>query len=219
MYDQNVRTDKITNLSETFRITQFITFRKKQAYMLTDKIALFKEKMESYKQQGIETTESKEALDKAKTALKEERYEEAEDYLTTAEEKLETSKTELTRIKKLITMSRGFFEKYWLPILAVLLILTVLTLITLNEAKLKMTRNRLRMLKLERETIHKLIKKVQDKRFNKGKISDSVYTLRMDKYRDKLAEIDRTIPVLETTLKKKIEKQPEKKEGIIKVEK
>lgn len=187
--------------------------------MLTDKIALFEEKMNGYKQQGIETAESKEVLDKAKTALKEERYEEAEDYLTTAGEKLETSKTELTRIRKLITMSRGFFEKYWLPISAVLLILTVLTLITLNEAKLKMTKKRIRMLKLEREIIHKLMKKVQDERFNKGKISDSVYTLRMDKYRDKLAEIDRTIPVLEATLKKKEKLEKKEKEGVIKVEK
>jgi hypothetical protein len=82
-----------------------------------------------------------------------------------------------------------------------------------------MTKKRIRMLKLEREIIHKLMKKVQDERFNKGKISDSVYTLRMDKYRDKLAEIDRTIPVLEATLKKKEKLEKKEKEGVIKVEK
>lgn len=210
-----IKSAKPTNLSEVFRLTQRITFRKQQAYRLLDEMSLFEEKVESFKEKGTIPEDLERDYETSKTALKEERYDESRDYLKSAEEKLRLSKEEVSRIKKIITLGK----RNWLALLAVILGLIVLGFITYSEIRIKILKNKLERFKIKRDKMKGLMKELQEQRFNKGTLSYSTYKIRMDRYREDLAMVNRMIPVLESMLSKtKKKKKPKKeKEGILKV--
>ena len=57
-------------------------------------------------------------------------------------------------------------------------------------------------MKVERNVIDGLIKKIQEDRFRDNKISGLVYNIRLAKYNEKVNEINDQLPVLEERLSK-----------------
>ena len=57
-------------------------------------------------------------------------------------------------------------------------------------------------MKAEKTAISQLIIKNQTDRFKENKISEIVYNIRSKKYKDRMQEIDQTLPVFEERLKK-----------------
>ena len=51
------------------------------------------------------------------------------------------------------------------------------------------------------------MKKTQEERFKKGKISELIYDIRMEKYNKRLNEVKQMMPVLKARLKKKKSKR------------
>lgn len=67
----------------------------------------------------------------------------------------------------------------------------------------KNLKNSIRKKKAEEVALKGLMKKAQEERFKKNKLSGLVYNIRMEKYEEKLNQIKEELPVLEKRLKGK----------------
>jgi len=195
--------------SETLRLTQLIDFKKQQAYRILDNTALLEEKEEEYKNENIDTSEGLELLNQAKISFKEERYDEAEAYLEEADLKLEQASSELSRAKGLVTLSKNFFQRFWIPLTIIIFVLAIIAYPLAKRIRKEMIKDKIKTLKLELKTLDKMLKKAQLACFRDKKISEETYGIREDRYKTRIAEIKNIIPVLEGNLSKKEDKKKE----------
>lgn len=193
--------------------TQEISSRKEKAYELSDSIRALEIKIEGSKKEvvplspiggsrAIDTSGADAILEDAKIAFEKERYDETETLLAEANQNLETKKAELTIVNVITESGKSFIEKNWLGILIFSAVSVVLGTLVWKKYRIKRTRDKLKKLKIEHESLQKLMKKTQIERFREGKISESTYNIRMEKYSERLNEVKQTIPVLEDMLKK-----------------
>lgn len=210
------------NYSEVFRLTQLINFKKEQAYRIIDTISLVEEKENQYKKNKVDTSEGLALLEEAKISFREERYDEAEAYLREAELKLDKASSEYKRVKGLIKLSKNFFQKYWWQIILTIIILVIITPHIVKRIRKNLAKKKLLNLRLESQTLSKLIKKAQEDCFRDKKITQDTYKIRVDRYKSRITEIKHTIPVLEAIIsgeKRKVKKEPKKRKGILEVKK
>lgn len=187
---------------EVLKYTKEISSRKKQAYDLSDSIRALEIKIEEYKK-SINTSGAESILEDVKIAFENERYTETEELLSKANSELENRKSELTTINIMVRFGKNFVEKNWLGILIVLVVMTVSGWLCWRKYRIKRIRDKLKKLRIEKESLIELIKKTQIGRFEKGRIPESIYRIRIEKYNKRLNEIKETIPVLEAMLKRK----------------
>jgi hypothetical protein len=187
---------------EVLKYTKEISSRKKQAYDLSDSIRALEIKIEEYKK-SINTSGAESILEDVKIAFENERYTETEELLSRANSELENRKSELTTINIMVRFGKNFVEKNWLGILIVLVVMTVSGWLGWRKYRIKRIRDKLKKLRIEKESLIELIKKTQIGRFEKGRIPESIYRIRIEKYNKRLNEIKETIPVLEAMLKRK----------------
>jgi hypothetical protein len=187
---------------EVLKYTQEIAARKQRAYNISDSIRALEIKIEGYKK-SLDTSEAENILKDAKIAFEKERYDEAENFLFEANKNIETKKAELTVANVITRSGKNFIEKNWAWILAFTAVAVVSGFILWKKYKIKRIQNKLKKLKIEQESLKKLMKKNQIKRFKKGNISDSTYRIRMEKYNERMNTIKQNIPVFEAMLKNK----------------
>jgi hypothetical protein len=205
--------------SKVFELTQLIAFKKEQAYRILDTISILEKKEKEYSEDKLDTLQSIELIKEAKVSFKEERYDEAEAYLEEADIKLEKSSSEYQRLKALLELSKNFFVRNWWQTLLVIAVLSAITPPLIKIIRKRSAKKKLETLKLELQTINKLMKKAQEDCFRDKKITESTYKIREERYRTRTTEIKHTIPVLEGIIsgeKKKKQKKVEKK-GIIEI--
>lgn len=207
-----------TDYSEVIRLTQLIAFKKGQAYGILDTLSILEEE-ENNTDSGVDTSEVKELLDNARKAFEEGRYDEAEGLLEDADLKLDLSLLEYQRSKGLIKLSKNFFQKYWWQIILVIIILVIIAKPIIKKVRKKLAKKKLETLRLELQTISKLIKKAQEECFKDKKITVDTYKTRVDKYKTRMAEIKHTIPVLESIVSRRNKKKKAKKKGILEIKK
>jgi len=179
---------------EVIKYTNEIARRKNQAYNISDSITASRYKIQEYEKQSffgleIETSGAKILIDEAAINFEEEKYDDAEDLLSEANSNLENEKdnfSALTTIIKLFIFLLSifvifFFIRYFL--------------------KIKNRQQEMKKLELEKKTITNLMKKAQVDRFEKAKISDTLYKIKMEKYTERLTEIDEIFPILKKAQK------------------
>lgn len=180
--------------------TDQINERREQAFLISDDIFAFELKISAYEEQG-EIVLAKDTLEQAKNAFYEDRYEEAQTKISEAESILEEQMLG-SASSNIIQRSPQVFQQYGLFILGALLVLIVSGLLSFNQIKRKLTKNKIKRMKAEQPVLMRLIKRAQEERFKKNKISGIVYNIRVKKYKDRLNEIKEELPVLESSLKK-----------------
>jgi hypothetical protein len=211
---------EVLNYTETYNLVQAIKARRERLYNILDSISLIEEKERDYKERGINTSEALIFLERAKEAFNLERYEEAESYLDKADSELEKARIEQQRIRGLINLGKGFFEKYWLHIVLVVGFLIGISPFVWKETRKILAKRKLDRFRDELNAIESLIRKAQEDYLVKQVISRDVYLARVEKYRDRMMELRRTIPVLSAIARgeKPKKERKEKVEAIIKVE-
>ncbi|MAG19912.1 hypothetical protein CL618_00580 [archaeon] len=155
-------------------------------------------------------------LEAAKISFNEERYDEAEAFLKEADLKLDEASSEAKRLKGLINLSKGFFVKYWWAILLFIILVIVFGPKVAKKVRVKLAKNKLLNLRLELQTLERLIKKAQEDRFKFKKLTKVTYDIRINRYKDRMTEIKHTIPVLESIIGKKVKKKV-KKRGVLEI--
>jgi hypothetical protein len=195
--------------------TEQISERKKQAYVISDSLSILEPKLGEYIELGVDTSEAETLLESTKTAFNEERYEDAEELIDQTNSELDAKRAEMTSVKALTQASKSFVERNWwqITITGILLIIFGSTIYT--KYHILKTKKKVKHLKIERTTLNELMKKAQRERFESGTLSSSEYKIRMNKYKDKIMEIKRTLPVLNSILhKKKTKVKPSKAKAL-----
>ncbi len=207
------------NYTEVIKFTQLIGYRKEQAFRIMDMISLIEEKEIAYSSEGVNTTRGVELLVKGKESFENELYDESEVYLEEADFELERARTEQLRIRELLRLSKNFILRYWWQILIVLIVLGLIAKPVVMKIRKNITQRKLIFLRKELKSLNDLIKKAQVDRFVKKRITGDTYNIRVKRYKDKINEIKRTIPVLENIVYGKVRKKSSKKRGVLEVKK
>jgi len=191
--------------------TNEIGEKKNQIYIIIDSIFVLELEIEEYKNEGIDITETETRLSEIKVEFEQEHYTAAEEILEEAHFKLEEAKLETTSINIITNASKTFFEKYWYEILIILIIIIVVLYFIGKRIKISKIKSRINKLKAEEKSLKELIKKTQRERYSKKGLPASIYELRIKKYKEKINEIQHTLPVLKAKLRKNKKKAKKKK--------
>lgn len=181
-------------------ITNGIKDTREQAYNLRDLIRSAEIDLENYRSEGVDVEEPAAILAAAKEAFNHERYNEAETLLQESIESMEKVLESSSIIGLIAQSSKSFLSKNWLEIIILCAVLALLFRYSWRRALVRKLRRSIKSMKAEKVTIAKLMKDAQKDRFQDAKLSESVYTIRIEKYQDRLNEINYKLPVAEKEL-------------------
>ena len=221
---QQEQEDEIKSLDyrEVLRLTQLISFKKKQAFIVYDSFTIFKEKEQSYEQEGLDTSQAVAIFEKAQKAFREERYSEAATLLDQANSRLEDALKEKQRGKGLIAISRNYIVTNWPFVAIVTVVILLLIPIVFKSVRRNAAGKKVKRLKAEIAATTELIKDAQRECFKDRTITVDTYRVLEEKYKAKIAELKRKIPVLEAISRGEgpvEEKRKEKtRQGILQIE-
>lgn len=190
------------NYGEVLKHTQEISLRKQRAYSLSDSIRAAAIRIGDYRSQEIDATAAETFLSDAKLAFEKERYDEAEVLLLKARSDLEDRRAELSTLNVIVESGKSYFVKNWPAISVAVVAVGLSAWFGWRLSRARRIRNRLRRLRVEKSVLIRLMKKAQVDRYETAEISESIYEIRMEKYNERMEEVKRTLPVLESMLKK-----------------
>lgn len=190
------------NYGEVLKHTQEISLRKQKAYSLSDSIRAAAIRIEDYRSQKIDATAAETFLSDAKLAFEKERYDEAEILLLKARSDLEDRRAELSTLNVIVESGKSYFVKNWPAISVAVVAVGLSAWFGWRLSRARRIRNKLRRLRVEKSVLIRLMKKAQVDRYETAEISESIYEIRMEKYNERMEEVKRTLPVLESMLKK-----------------
>ena len=195
---------------QVFRITQQINFFQKKTYMLIDTIPLVEAKEKSYSQKEVNTRDATTFLQQAREAFQAERYEKAEDILINADTALDKAYSQSQQANALINVGKNFFVRYWWQIILVVVLLIIFTPKITTALQKTLAQRKLQESRLELKSLNQLIIEAQRECFEKRTITTSMYNIRVDRYRKRIADISSLIPVYEDQVGEKKEEYKEK---------
>lgn len=138
--------------------------------------------------------------------IKNERYENVPPLIDkTYQEIIDTQSSQTTLNLFYQTTSRGlkvFFERNWKVISIIVAILLILFLIYRMQIIKWMLKRKIAKLELRKKTIKELIMRTQKDYFEKGKMSEVMYSVRTKKFAELMRDIERQIPLLQEELAK-----------------
>jgi len=212
----NIRNKKTKSEAVDFSLilknTDEINYRKGQLLEIKDKIDLLNYKIDNYTYQNIETSEVADLLNQALVAYQDENFDKAITLLIEGNAVLESNKIKITLGDIVARESLSFVKRNWKNIIITIFGTSVAVYFFYRKHRLSKLKNKIRDLEIEMDVLNDLMKETQTERFVDKKISESLYDIKMEKYRERLnlakSEIKTTRDVLKKLLKKK---KPHKK--------
>ena len=222
---QQAQEDEIKPLDykEVIRLTQLISFKKKQAFIVYDSFTVFREKERSFEEEGLDTSQALVIFEKAKKSFREERYTEAANLLDQANSRLEDVLREKQRGKGIIAISRSYIATNWPFVSIVVVVILLLIPIVFKKVRKSVAGRKVKRIQAEISATTELLKDAQRECFKDRTITTDTYRVLEEKYKAKIAELKRKLPVLEAIARgEKPPVEEEKKEkvrqGILQVE-
>jgi hypothetical protein len=207
----------IYDYSKVVELGEELQARKYQAYDLSDSLSLLEKAVQQYGAEGILIEQGQVMYTDARNAFVQEQYDKADRLITQTYEALETAKQEATGLSFLQEASKNFFQRHWKTILITLFILALIAWPLCDRLHHRWLQQRLRQLLLEEQSILALMKKTQDRRFRKKDLSGTGYTLRIEKYKVKHANVKKDIELIKKLLGERKKVQKKKRKGILEV--
>jgi len=154
---------------------------------------------------GIDVTPARELFNAGITALNIEDYIAAEDYINQAYNKIDELESEfvlmLAAERKEFNLSE-FITENWVFITLSFLLAAFIGFIGNRKIRTMKLRKVLKNLKIEKNTIEKLLRLTQKRYFEFKEIGNSEYNIAIDKYNKRLIQIKKEIPLLNSRLSK-----------------
>ena len=202
------------------RLTEKIKFNKDRAYNIEDYILDMKGDRDDLSE-SVDVKAVNNALLKVEDAFVNERYSETILLIGEAEAVLDDAKSEERRVKGLVNLSKSFVERNFLKIIIILVVLFLLYRPTVKAVRVKLAKNKIQIMKMEMETLRRLLKKAQTECFRDGNMSEDTYKIREERYMSRLNEIKHPLPVLESVVsgKKPADEKPKNKKAILEFKK
>ncbi|MBI4177110.1 MAG: hypothetical protein HY516_01980 [Candidatus Aenigmarchaeota archaeon] len=194
-----------------------ISDRKLQAYNISDSITALALGIEDVRSYGLNTSDVEEVLGKSRTAFQQERYEEAEKLIKQGYAELTSVRAEATIVQIRIKAARenliSFVKDNQNTIIAGVFIAALTSFVVFARITEMRTKNRIKNLAIEKTVLKGLMKKAQYDHFQKRTLTREGYGIKMEKYRERVLEIKRLIPVLRSRLKKRLPPKHKAKAG------
>jgi len=183
----------------------YISEVKQKAFAVNDIMLATEARLNELKEIA-DVTSSEEVLTDAKKEFQSESYDKAELLADKAYKLAEEEAAEITKLSVLYKSSRKsfteFVQVYWKTVLVTAISAIIVGTITYVILSRVLKKRKLVELKLEKEVLIELMKKAQEERFEKGDITQGVYELKSEKFKDRLSEIEKTIRILEEKVEK-----------------
>jgi len=201
---------KKRNYDSVLEKTQTIETRKEKAYEISDSLNSIEVRIEELTEMNLDTSEIREVLEDAKREFRYENYDEADRLISKAFDEISDTEAKQTILKaryeaaknKVITFFT-FFANYKEYVILTVLVSTIMCIILFKIITRIRIKKKLRSLRLEKSVVEDLIKETQKNRYQRGTISKKDYRLTISKYKSRIREIEKRIPVLQKKIKKK----------------
>jgi hypothetical protein len=141
--------------------------------------------------------ETKELFEQVTRAFYEDR-EDTEELLVELKEHIEAKNLESATSN---VLKSNFMKRNWWWVLILFMTAGAVSYMVYKNVASRKLKEKIAKMKLEKQTILELMKKLQQERFKENNISDLVYKIRMKKYKDRLTTIKRMLPVVEASYK------------------
>lgn len=139
-------------------------------------------------------------------SFQEERFEDTSALIQDGYKKLSDIQSSQTTLKLFYSATsasiKGFFIKNWLKIVIILAAIIIVATITWTSIRRINLRIKLYNLSVQKKTLSSLIKKLQYDYFKQGKISQTEYNTKLDKFKEMIRDVDRKIPLLKEEMLK-----------------
>ncbi len=193
-------TDYATVIQKTKEIEEI----KERAFEVNDLITALE--MRSGELEGtINVTIVRQLLEEARAKFRQEAYDEAEELANKGFDELDKRAAEATQLKLMYKQGResltSFVKNNWLWIIIVAAAAFIVGFATYRITRRELLKRRLKNLKLERDILNDLIKKAQVDRFQKGQITKKEFEIKVQRFKERLVEVNKEIPIVMGKLK------------------
>ncbi len=189
-----------SDYASAFKNAELVSQRKSQAYNISDSLRALELGMDELESAGLNSTGAREIFNKSVGAFASERYEETEKLISQAYAELADVRAEATLVNIMINSAKENVVSFIKENVSNILVSVVVLFMAgyacfekLNGARIK---NKIRDLEIEKTVLKDLMKKAQSDHFEKRTMTRETYEIRMRKYKERIAEIRETLPVL-----------------------
>ena len=176
-----------------------------RAFAIQDGLVVLKQAIED-KKKLIDIAEPQRLYEEALIEFKSERYENAEQKIDESYKSINELERAKSRTGVLIEASKTLSQRLieaWKEILVAIAIISLVVFVGQNFLYRKLIDTKIRMLELEKKTIEGLVQKTQNDYYNKGKLSEISYHIKIKKYGELIRDINRRLPLLREAKEKK----------------
>ncbi|MDD5417030.1 MAG: hypothetical protein PHU12_03580 [Candidatus Aenigmarchaeota archaeon] len=185
------------------KTSEIKTLRDK-AFSTYDELLALQMYLEPYRDKNL--TETFALYDEAKEEFEDERYDEAAEYIQQTYDKIIEEQSAQSTLKAFYDNTRktirNFIIENWHYILLTIAIVTASLIIGYNRLSRYLIKRKIKHLELEKIVLKELIKDTQDQYFDKGKISETDYHIKVKKFGELIRDIERQVPLLQEQLAK-----------------
>ncbi|MBU3905148.1 MAG: hypothetical protein KJ906_03305 [Nanoarchaeota archaeon] len=97
---------------------------------------------------------------------------------------------------------KGFLLNYWKEILYTIAAIIIIGIVTYRRFSVYITENKIKDLEIKKEVLKTLIRDAQKEYFEKNKMSETEYHIKIAKFSEMIRDIERQIPLLKEVLAK-----------------
>ncbi|MEK6984265.1 MAG: hypothetical protein AABX33_06850 [Nanoarchaeota archaeon] len=207
-----ITAQKIIGVSVDYKrvleLTESINERKTRAFEINDLLRASQLRVDEFKLQGLDTSEAEEILSDAISEFENERFENIDALLENADKKLIELSAETTLVKTIYRAGREntavFIKEHYKALLLLLGSLLIIAILLYNRIMIAILKRRIKDMKVEKMVLEELMKKAQSDYFAKGDITKQTFAIKMEKYKERFAELNQKLPVAETLLEKRL---------------
>ncbi len=194
------------NYDNVIRKLNELTQRREQAYQIFDSLRSLELRIEDLENMSLNMTEANELFNESLVHFENERYNDALKTIDKTNEKIAEIESNAATIGALIKAESRILSVYVrehiIEISTLAIIIALILFFSYRRIALKINKDELEDMKIELSVIRRLMKNAQKERYVEGSASKDDYDIRMDKYKDRMLELKRQMPVTRSRIKK-----------------
>jgi hypothetical protein len=178
-----------------------------QAVIVYDEISAVQLRLDELSDIGMENDTLDAQYNEILIEFQNERYETVEELIENLYEDMSEAQANITKVKALYETSRAsvtrFLTNNWKELIIFFIVAFILGLISQNQLRIYLLKRNRQHLLVERDILKDLIKKAQKKYFEHKELSEGEYSIKVNKFKELIRDVNRKIPIVDEELLKR----------------
>jgi len=178
-----------------------------QAVIVHDEISAVQLRLDELSDMGMENDTLDAQYNEILIEFQNERYETVEELIENLYEDMSEAQANITKVKALYETGRASFTRFltnnWKELIIFFIIAFILGLISQNQLRIYLLKRNRQYLIVERDILKDLIKKAQKKYFEHKELSEGEYSIKVNKFKELIRDVNRKIPIVDEELSKR----------------